>query len=255
MTQLCVNSLSLIAGRKTLCHNLSLTIAQGECWGLLGRNGAGKTSLLKCLAGIIKPEEGCISLDSVPMRNYGRNHLALRIGMLFQEGLSGLPATVFETVLLGRHPYNESLLRDSQRDIQIVEDILDEVELSALKERELDTLSGGELQKVGIALLLAQDPDVFLLDEPSNHLDIAFKTRLKTILKNRVAKKSASLLLATHDINYINQFCDKLILLLENGSFIIGETRDILTEENLSAAFSSKISKFSNGRSVVFYPC
>ena len=73
--------------------------------------------------------------------------------------------------------------------------------------------------------------------------------------KNRIAKKSASLLLATHDINYINQFCDKLILLLENGSFIIGETRDILTEENLSAAFSSKISKFSNGRSVVFYPC
>ena len=231
-----------------------MTIAQGECWGLLGRNGAGKTSLLKCLAGIIKPKEGSISLDSVPMGNYDRHHLALRSGMLFQENLSGLPATVFETVLLGRHPHRGSSLKDSLEDIQIVEDILEEVELNKLKDRELGTLSGGELQKVGIALLLAQDPDVFLLDEPSNHLDIAFKARLKTILKDRVAEKSASLLLATHDINYVNEFCDKLVLLLENGDFILGNTRDILTEENLSIAFNSKISKFSNGHSAIFFP-
>ena len=231
-----------------------MTIAQGECWGLLGRNGAGKTSLLKCLAGIIKPEEGSITLDSVPMGNYDRNQLALRIGMLFQESLSGLPATVFETVLLGRHPYTGSLLKDSLRDIQIVKDILEEVGLSTLKDRELDTLSGGELQKVAIALLLAQGPDIFLLDEPSNHLDITFKTRLQTILKDRVARKPASLLLATHDINYVNEFCDKLVLLLENGDFILGNTQDILTEENLSIAFNSKISKFSNGNSAIFSP-
>ena len=135
-----------------------------------------------------------------------------------------------------------------------MEDILEEVGLSALKDRELDTLSGGELQKVGIALLLAQGPDVFLLDEPSNHLDIAFKARLKTILKGRVAGKSASLFLATHDINYVNEFCDKLVLLLENGDFILGNTQDILTEENLSTAFNSKISKFSNGHSAIFFP-
>ena len=231
-----------------------MTIAQGECWGLLGRNGAGKTSLLKCLAGIIKPEEGSITLDSVPMENYDRNQLALRIGMLFQENLSSLPATVFETVLLGRHPYTGSLLKDSLRDIQIVKDILEEVGLSTLKDRELDTLSGGELQKVAIALLLAQGPDIFLLDEPSNHLDITFKTRLQTILKDRGAGKSASLLLATHDINYVNEFCDKLVLLLENGDFILGNTQDILTEENLSIAFNSKISKFSNGNSAIFSP-
>ena len=231
-----------------------MSMTQGECWGLLGRNGAGKTSLLKCLAGIIKPKKGSISLDSVPVGDYGRNHLALRVGMLFQENLSGLPATVFETVLLGRHPYRGSSLKDSLEDIQIVEDILEEVELSTLKDRELDTLSGGERQKVGIALLLAQDPDFFLLDEPSNHLDIAFKARLKTILKGRVAGKSASLFLATHDINYVNEFCDKLVLLLENGDFILGNTQDILTEENLSTAFNSKISKFSNGHSAIFFP-
>ena len=254
MTQLSLNSLQLVAGKKTLCHNLSMTIKQGECWGLLGRNGAGKTSLLKCLAGIIKPKEGCILLDSAPVPNYDRNHLAMRIGMLFQESLSGLPATVFETVLLGRHPHNEFSIKDSQRDIQIVEKILDEIELSSLKERGLDTLSGGELQKVGIALILAQDPEIFLLDEPSNHLDIAFKARLKAILKNRIAKKSASLLMATHDINFVNELCDKLILLLEDGDFIVGNTQDILTEENLSAAFNSKISKFSKGDSAIFYP-
>ena len=81
-------------GNKTLLHDLSMTINKGERWGLLGKNGAGKTSLLKCLAGILSPKGGSILLDSIPMKDYSRNQLAQHIGMLFQEGLSSLPATV-----------------------------------------------------------------------------------------------------------------------------------------------------------------
>ena len=245
--------MKLVVGKKALCNNLSLTINSGECWGLLGKNGAGKTSLLKCIAGIIKPEEGSISLDAIPIQNYDRKNLALRVGMLFQEGLSSLPATVFETVLLGRYPHSKYSVRDSLSDIQAIENILEEVNLSTLRNRELNTLSGGELQQVGIALLLAQDPDVFLLDEPSNHLDIAFTAQLKTILKERVSKRSTSLLLATHDINYVNEFCDKLILMVGDGTLILGKTQEILTEKNLSKAFNCNVIKFSNGISTIFH--
>ena len=230
-----------------------MTINSGECWGLLGKNGAGKTSLLKCIAGILKPEEGSISLDAIPIQNYYRKNLALRVGMLFQEGLSSLPTTVFETVLLGRYPHGKYVIKDSLSDIQTTQNILEEVKLNELRDRELNTLSGGELQKVGIALLLAQDPDLLLLDEPSNHLDIAFAAQLKTILKERVSKRSASLLLATHDINYVNEFCDRLILMLGDGNLIVGKTREILTEKNLSKAFNCKISEFSNGISTIFH--
>ena len=79
--------MKLVAGKKALCNSLSVTINSGECWGLLGKNGAGKTSLLKCIAGILKPEEGSISLGGIPIQNYDRKNLALRVGMLFQEGL------------------------------------------------------------------------------------------------------------------------------------------------------------------------
>ena len=245
--------MKLVAGKKALCNKLSMTINSGECWGLLGKNGAGKTSLLKCIAGIIKPEEGSVSLDAIPIHNYDRRNLAQRVGMLFQEGLSSLPATVFETVLLGRYPNSKYSIKDSLSDIQATHNILEEVKLNELRDRELDTLSGGELQKVGIALLLAQDPDLFLLDEPSNHLDIAFAAHLKTILKKRVSKRSASFLLATHDINYLNDFCDRLILMLGDGNFILGKTQEVLTEKNLSRAFNCKISKFSNGISSIFH--
>ena len=254
MTKLCLKSLILSVGNKTLLHDLSMTINKGERWGLLGKNGAGKTSLLKCLAGILSPKGGSISLDSIPMKDYSRNQLAQHIGMLFQEGLSSLPATVLETVLLGRHPHHTSLIEDSLNDLQMVDSILGELGLETLKERKLHTLSGGELQRVSIALLLAQDPKIFLLDEPTNHLDIAFQVRLSHILTKRVTQTSASFLLATHDINYANQFCDKLILMLENGKPIVGDKQQILTEENLSQAYNCKIEKFSKEDSFIFYP-
>ena len=139
MTKLCLKSLILSVGNKTLLHDLSMTINKGERWGLLGKNGAGKTSLLKCLAGILSPKGGSILLDSIPMKDYSRNQLAQHIGMLFQEGLSNLPATVSETVLLGRHPHHRSLIEDSLTDLQMVDSILGELGLETLKERKLHT--------------------------------------------------------------------------------------------------------------------
>ncbi len=110
-----------------------------------------------------------------------------QFGILFQQGIEALPATVFESVILGRHPHTQSLLWDDPKDIQIAENALAAFDLDQLKERAVDTLSGGELQRLALAMLLAQTPQLFLLDEPSNHLDVALQVKLLTVLTNKVA--------------------------------------------------------------------
>ena len=127
-------------------------------------------------------------------------------------------------------------------------------DLDQLKERTTDTLSGGELQRLALAMLLAQAPQIFLLDEPSNHLDIAFQVKLLSVLTNKVAETSASLIMATHDINLAARFCENVILLLKDGVSLVGESAHILTEENLSQAYGCTIRSVRDGEHRLFYP-
>lgn len=254
MTKLAIDSLTLSIGNKTLCHNLSFTIGSNQFWGLLGKNGAGKTTLLHSILGIIEPAKGSISFDSVPIQKYSRLELARRVGILFQEKLNSLPATVLETVLLGRYPYAQSLFQDSPDDLRFIEVILKELSLEILKNRKLETLSGGELQRVAIAMLLAQEPNMFLLDEPNNNLDITFQISLLKALKNRVNKSSSSILMATHDINLAARFCDRFILLINESEFLIGNKQEILSTENLSRAYDCDVSVVSEGEKTLYYP-
>ena len=225
-----------------------------ECWGLLGKNGAGKTTLIHSILGIVKPAEGSIKIDATPIQSYHRRELAQRIGILFQEGMNDFPATVEETVLLGRYPHTHPFFQKSKQDLNLVEEILKELSLDALKSRKLETLSGGELQRVAIAMLFAQDPKIFLLDEPSNNLDIAFQISLLKILKERTDKNSGCMLLATHDINLAARFCDRLILLIDKDEFLIGTRQEILTTENLTRAFGCEIKTISEKNEKFYYP-
>jgi len=201
MATLQISSLTLEVANRTLCRDLNLQIQPNESWCLLGRNGAGKTTLLHSLIRQRVIDEGSVLLDGKNIADLKQRELARKIGILFQQGIEALPATVFETVMLGRHPHLQSLLLDNEKDIEIAEQALAIFELGSLKERPVDTLSGGELQRLALALLLAQTPEIFLLDEPSNHLDVAFQIKLLTVLTDKVREASASLIMATHDIN------------------------------------------------------
>jgi iron complex transport system ATP-binding protein len=165
MATLHIQSLTLEVANKTLCRDLNVQIQQNESWCLLGRNGAGKTTLLHSLIKQRIIDEGSVLLDGTNIADLKQRELARKIGILFQQGIEALPATVFETVMLGRHPHLQSLLLDNEKDIEIAEQALAVFELDSLKERPVDTLSGGELQRLALALLLAQTPEIFLLDE------------------------------------------------------------------------------------------
>lgn len=249
-----ISNLRLQLGDKLLCRNLNLSIQPGQSWGLLGRNGAGKTTLLHCILGIQRPLAGSIRIGERDCREIPRRELATRVGMLFQEGVGSLPATVMETVMLGRHPHARSLFADSDADISVAQQALAAFDLRHLAERQVDSLSGGEQQRLALAMLIAQQPDLYLLDEPNNHLDVAFQVRLLSAFDDMIRGAGASLFMATHDINLAARFCEQIVLLLDEGESLTGHRDEVLTEEHLSAAYHCRIRRISNGGLSLFYP-
>ena len=182
MATLELNSLSLRIGHTQVCTNLNLRLQENQRWGLLGKNGVGKTTLLHSLISLVPVQSGEILIDGNALKDIPRRQLAAAVGILFQHGISELPATVMETVLLGRHPHVQSLLRDDPEDLKIAADALQDLKLSNLADRQVDTLSGGERQRLALAMLIAQTPGLFLMDEPSNHLDLVFQVELLALL-------------------------------------------------------------------------
>ena len=254
MATLELQALELQIGGKLICKNLNLKMEENERWGLLGKNGAGKTTLLHSILGLRPHTSGNILIDGENLASLSRMELAAKLGILFQQDLAAMPVTVFETVMLGRHPHVQSLLRDNPEDVAIARSALTAFELDELSEREVDTLSGGERQRLSLAMLLAQTPQIFLLDEPNNHLDVAFQVKLLSILEQKISENSACLLMATHDINLAARYCDRIILLKDEGEFLLGSSDEILTEENLSAAYNCPIKSLSGEDCRLFYP-
>ena len=125
-------------------------------------------------------------LDGKDLKSIRQEDLAIQLGMLFQEGMNTMPATVFETIMLGRHPHMQSILRDDPADIEIARKAMADLELSDMADRQIGTLSGGELQRLALAMLITQQPNIYLLDEPSNHLDIAFQVKMLALLQRKM---------------------------------------------------------------------
>ena len=267
---LTATSLSLRAGSRTLCCDLSFSINTGERWGLLGKNGAGKTSLLHTLAGLRTPAAGDVLLGDQNLSTLSSAHIALHIGLLLQESVDALPSTVIETALLGRHPHARGRLFDNSEDLGLAYESLRQLGIESLASRAVTSLSGGERQRLALAMLLAQQPRLLLLDEPSNHLDLGFQTQLITLLLSQAGGKSeattelsapnhhtpkeAAVIMATHDINLAARVCDNIVLMVSDVETLVGSAEEILTEETLGRAYDCPIARVEHKGRTLFYP-
>jgi len=157
---------------RTLCRGLSFAIAPGQCWAVLGNNGSGKTTLMHALAGIRKPLAGTVHADDALLARLGAAARAQRIGLLLQEEPTEFWGSVLDYVVLGRYPHRRSMLGREPEAERLARGHLERMDLGALAGRSLATLSGGERQRARLALVLTQDPVVYLLDEPLQHLDL-----------------------------------------------------------------------------------
>ena len=244
------NKLSIKIGDKLICNELNLNIGHGQCWAILGCNGSGKTTFLQTLAGLREAQSGEVVLNGQPLKQYSRLKIARLIGVLHQQQEDPFPASVYDTVLRGRHPHLHAWQWENQHDHELTTQALDFVRLRELADRNIQTLSGGERQRIAIAELLAQDPQLALLDEPSNHLDLHHRITTITELAARFTKQDKTVCMVLHDINLAARVADHCLLMLGNGEILSGPATEVLTTESLEALYQYPLQQLEpdNGR-------
>ena len=237
---------------QILSHCINFTVHPAEITGILGPNGCGKTTLLHTLAGLLSPKNGMIRLNKQPLTSFHKKILAQHIGVLFQDTEYTFPETVLDYCRQGRYPHWDYFSLRNKEDDSIIDSALAKLDLSAMKNKKVHALSGGEKQRLKIATVLIQNPQIFLLDEPTNHLDLHYQIKiLKHLQTLRLQQKS--IVMALHDVNLAEKFCDRILMFYPCGKVLQGRTEDVLTEKNLSILFAHPMQKlFPHGFAPVF---
>ncbi len=248
------DDLTVEIGGMNIVKKLDLTISPGESWAILGRNGAGKSTLIHTLAGLLPPASGTIRLAGEPINRLKRSNIAQKIGILFQTEAHPFPATVAETVISGRFPHLSEWQAESATDWQRVADALAAVELHGFAERRSDTLSGGERRRQDLAVLLVQDPELFFLDEPANHLDMRYQILILQHMRRLTQERGKSLFMALHDMNLAMRFCDHALLLHDSGAHEKGAIDTVLNSESLSRLYGHPVQRVETETGVFWFP-
>lgn len=254
MALLRARHLSCRIGERTLWRELDLTLKQGECWGILGGNGSGKTTLLHTLAGLRAPSSGQVQLDDMALSSFSRRDIAIRLGLLLQDSHDVFPATVWESVLSGRHPHLGRWQQESADDHSLASEALQQMDLIGLECRPVQSLSGGERRRLAVATLLTQNPALLLLDEPLNHLDLRHQQRLLQLLHQLCNDSGKTVAMVLHDPNQALHYCDHVLLLKGDGSWKADRSENLLTAESLSDLYGCSIQELNQGNRRVFLP-
>jgi ABC-type cobalamin/Fe3+-siderophores transport system ATPase subunit len=232
--------------KKKVLGPLSLHVHYGDFWGIVGPNGAGKSTLLKAIAGMVPVDEGRISIlgeQSSPSLWKYRQGSRRRVGVLLQhhDFFPDLPFTVEDVVMFGRIAHTGVGRRTTDIDNQAVTESLETLGLSSFRERLYRELSGGEQRKVHLARLAAQQPEIFLLDEPTAGLDMDWQERLTQLVEDLYRRLGKSIIMVTHDVDRLPSCCNQ-VLLLDGGSVLTaGDPADVFRPRVLSTLYGCAI--------------
>jgi iron complex transport system ATP-binding protein len=254
MTSLLCQSLDVSIAGKKICNSLELKLAPGQLWGLLGPNGIGKTTLLKCMAGLSTPESGKVLLEDQPIDNLPRRAIARLLGMLQQHTVYVFDASVLETAMTGRHPHLGYWERESSQDKQKALDAICSVDLEGFESRSVTGLSGGEARRLAFAALIVQEPAILLLDEPTNHLDMKHQIRIMNQVEMQVCQQQRCAMIAMHDVNLAARFCSHILFLFGAGDWQAGPVKELLNLENLERLYQCPLESVQTSSGSRFLP-
>ncbi|AFJ45857.1 ABC transporter ATP-binding protein [Shimwellia blattae] len=240
------------AGNKVIVDDVSLSVAAGETVGLIGPNGCGKSSLLRVLAGLRRPESGRVTLDGKNIAHMARKQLARRVAFVEQHSTTESGMRVRDVVQLGRIAHHSPFAGGHPHDDECVTAALQKVDMLEKSGQPWPGLSGGERQRVQIARALAQMPTEILLDEPTNHLDIHHQLQLMQL----ISTLPVTSIVAIHDLNHAAMFCDSLLVMHQGKIIATGTPGDILSEALLWEVFRVRtkieISRFHGKKHIHF---
>lgn len=243
-----VEGVSYAYSKSKVLKDVSFEIGKGECIAILGTNGVGKSTLLKCLNKVIKAQSGKITVGTTNLDSMSGDELAKVIGYVPQNG-SFPDSTVFDAVLLGRKPYIK--WDATKNDLEIAEKVIKSLSLEEYAFRKVNHMSGGEMQKVSIARALAQQPSVLLFDEPTSNLDLKNQLEVIGIIKDIVREQQISAVVTMHDLSLALRFADKFIM-MKNGNIYAMGGMEIITPENILEVYGVNVSiEEYNGHKVV----
>ena len=228
--------LSVAYGDTTIIENLSVTIPKGKVTALIGPNGCGKSTLLKTLSRIIKPKSGEIFIEQTSLGQIKDKVLAQQLSLLPQVLVSPEGITVRKLVEYGRSPYVSHWGRLSQADKKIVEQAMTETGVLELAEQNVESLSGGQRQRAWIAMVLAQDTEIVMLDEPTTYLDLSHQIELMELMRT-MNEQGKPVIVVLHDLNQACRYCDHLVVLKRGQLMAQGSPEEVFTERLLQEVF------------------
>lgn len=226
---------------RRVIDNLSLSIRQGQITALVGPNGSGKSTLLKTLARLLKPSEGTVLLDGKAIHSLSTAQVARELAILPQGPSAPYGLTVRELVEQGRYPHVGALRMLRQQDHEAIHQALELTNMLDFVHRPLDTLSGGERQRAWIALTLAQDTPILLLDEPTTFLDIGHQLEVLELAHRLNRQRGMTIVLVLHDLNQAAHYADRMVVLKQGMIVADGSPSDVLTAPLLAEVFGVRV--------------
>lgn len=245
-----IKDLSFSYGKRDILRDISFQVQPGECVGILGNNGAGKSTLITCINRIRMPKSGQVLIGGRDIHRLRRSELARKVAYVAQKN-ELTNATVFDCILLGRTPYIKWSI--SQKDLDLCEEVIEQLGLSHLKLRNVDQLSGGEMQKVMLARALVQQPELLLLDEPTSNLDPKNQYEMLALVQKIAREKKIGVLIVIHDLNLALRYCDRFYFIKDHMGYSYGGVETV-TAETIGSVYGigSQVTSV-NGKPVVVF--
>ena len=233
-----VSDVSYCYSKSIVLDGISFTVGKGEILGILGPNGCGKTTLLKNLNKNLSPCGGCVLLDGDVLEDIKKKDVAKKIAVVPQTNEIHFSFTVRDVVSMGRMPFQGMMSGESEEDKRIVDDAIRLTGLERLADRHINTMSGGERQRVIIARAIAQTPQIILMDEPTLHLDISMQFDALNLVYRLAKENGLTVIIVSHDLPMVARYCDRILMIHDHKIHALGTPEEVLTPDNMRIVFN-----------------
>ncbi|HHD2754273.1 TPA: ABC transporter ATP-binding protein [Clostridium perfringens] len=248
-----IKNLSKKYGNKFVVDDVSFNINKGKITSFIGPNGAGKSTVLSMISRIMSKDEGEVIIDGVPLEKWNDKELAKKVAILRQSNNINVRLTIRELVSFGRFPHNEGRL--TKEDDKYIDDAIEYMQLKDIENRYLDELSGGQRQRAYIAMVIAQNTEYILLDEPLNNLDMKHSVKMMKVLRGLVNDLNKTVVIVMHDINFASFYSDSIVVLKDGKIARNDDTSKIISKEFLEDIYEIdfEIKNFNGNKLCVYF--